>query len=500
MQRTAGGLSVLSRVVVALLALGSAALVGCAGGGGGGGRGGSPAIVVDGDISEWAPDVVATADADYVYLRFKIAGPLATLQSAPETLSILLDADDNRATGAPIAELPSASSMGVDLEIQFSPMTDGGTPATGVSVIAIDSTGATERLSHTALDFHFAPTFASEWYEARLSRGSTGSGLLAPGILRGRSVRGVLGLYDAAGNISGASEPFSAVMPPAGSGARLADVSPPPAPRGAVRVMTYNTLRGSPSANPAPFTRMIRALNPDIILIQEWDAEAGTIAAWLDGAVPEHAPWSVMSGSGPGMFGVGIVSRHPITASTVDGNLGPAVATARGSSVRFVAATVATPQGEVLVGSTHLKCCGAAGSAEDVRRLEEAAAINAAFRGMAARGSAFRVIGGDMNLVGTRGPLDVLRGGLDADGSDLEIAPALVLGDLAYYTWSDAGNQFSPGRLDYVLVGDSQARVVRSFVVDTARLTDGALTRAGLQREDSRGSDHMPVVVDLLRR
>jgi len=45
-----------------------------------------------------------------------------------------------------------------------------------------------------------------------------------------------------------------------------------------------------------------------------------------------------------------------------------------------------------------------------------------------------------------------------------------------------------------------KARVVRSFVVDTARLTDSALAQSGLQRGDSRGSDHMPVVVDVVRR
>lgn len=473
-------------------------------GGGGGGRQGERAgyITIDGDISDWAPDVVVTADADYVYLRFRVAGPLMTLQSSPETLSILLDADASAATGAPISELASAASMGIDLEIQFSPMTDSGTPAAGVAAIAIDATGATERLTHSALDFSFSPTYASEWYEARLSRQSTGSGLLSPSILKGRRVRGVMGLYDAAGNISGVSDAFEASMPPASSGRRLADAPIPATPRGALRVMTWNVLRSAPAGNPAPFTRLLRAVNPDVILIQEWDADAGTIRAWFDSAMPEHAPWNVVStiGAGGGQNGVGIVSRHPIASNTADGSLTPGVSRVGENQVRFIGAVVTTPLGDVLVGSTHLKCCGFAGSDEDQRRLGEAGAINAAFGAMANRSLAFRLIGGDMNLVGSRGPLDALRNGLDADGSDLEPAPALVLGDAAYFTWYEAGNVFSPGRLDWLLVGDSQARIARSFVVDTGRLSDGALAQGGLQREDSRGSDHMPVVVDLMRK
>lgn len=483
--------------ILALLLVGAAvaALAGCAGGGRTGSR---AAIVIDGDISEWPTDVVAMADADYLYLRFRIAGPLTSLQSSPETLSILLDADDSPRTGSPISELTSASSMGIDLEIQFSPMTDSGRPAQGVAAIAIDSTGATERLSHADLDFHFAPTYASDWYEARISRLPTGSGLLPPDILRGRSARGVLGLYDASGTITGTSEPFVVRMPPAASGPRVSDAPIPPTPRGAIRVVSFNVERAAPMGNPAPFIRILRALNPDILLVQEWDSDAASIRNWFDTAFPEHAPWSVATV--PGMLGVGVVSRYPITASTADGTLGPSIERIGGSTVRFVAAVVSTPIGDVLVGSTHLKCCGSAGSSEDVRRMAEVGLIGAAFRAMATRPLAMRVLGGDLNLVGSRGPIDALREGLDADGSDLAIAPAMVLGDAAHYTWSEAASPFSPGRLDFLLVGDAQARLLRSFVLDTQRLSDASLARAGLQREDSRASDHMPVVADLQRR
>ena len=109
-----------------------------------------------------------------------------------------------------------------------------------------------------------------------------------------------------------------------------------------------------------------------------------------------------------------------------------------------------------------------------------------------------RVICGDMNLVGSRPPLDILRANLDADGSDLSIAEPFVLGDRSQYTWSDYKTTFTPGRLDYVLYSDSTAQVYQSFVLDTSRLNEETLARAGLNRTDTDASDHKPVVVDLI--
>jgi exonuclease III len=110
------------------------------------------------------------------------------------------------------------------------------------------------------------------------------------------------------------------------------------------------------------------------------------------------------------------------------------------------------------------------------------------------------VIGGDWNLVGSREPLDIARGGADLDNSELDVARALVLGDAAMYTWRDAATGFPPGRLDVIVYSDSSAEVVNAFVLDTGRLADRALARMGLDRTDSRASDHLPVVVDLRPR
>ena len=110
------------------------------------------------------------------------------------------------------------------------------------------------------------------------------------------------------------------------------------------------------------------------------------------------------------------------------------------------------------------------------------------------------VIGGDLNLVGSRTPIDRLRSGLDADGTHLEVINAGMLGDGTTITWSSDSSPFLPSRLDYMLVGEAGARVVRSFVFDTGVLSEASLARIGLDRTDSAVSDHRPVVVDLVPR
>jgi hypothetical protein len=41
---------------------------------------------------------------------------------------------------------------------------------------------------------------------------------------------------------------------------------------------------------------------------------------------------------------------------------------------------------------------------------------------------------------------------------------------------------------------------VQAFALDTARLTDEALAKSGLERDDTDASDHLPIVMDLRAR
>jgi endonuclease/exonuclease/phosphatase family metal-dependent hydrolase len=247
--------------------------------------------------------------------------------------------------------------------------------------------------------------------------------------------------------------------------------------------------------DPGPFARVLRVLDPDVVLLQEWTSRPHEIAAWLNASVPlESGEWSVRMTEG---WGVAVASRHPVQP------LGHEELYLDGEedAIRFAGALVDTPLGYLAASSVHLKCCGASGSSEDHARISEAGAINRSLsEALAVEPVGMRVIAGDFNLVGSRPPIDVMRNGLDADGSDLEIADARVLGDAAYMTWRDDANPFTPGRLDFTLVGDAGAEIVRAFVLDTRGLSDRALDAAGLDRTDSAASDHMPLVVDLRPR
>ena len=108
-------------------------------------------------------------------------------------------------------------------------------------------------------------------------------------------------------------------------------------------------------------------------------------------------------------------------------------------------------------------------------------------------------MGGDINLVGSRTPIDILKRELDSDETDLTIADTPVHGDGAIYTWRNPKDRFSPGRLDFLLYSDGSLSVVNAFVLDTTRLADEVLNESGLDLAATNSSDHLPVVIDIKR-
>lgn len=454
-------------------------------------------VMLDGDVREWPSDSVAWADQDYIYLRFTVENERFTLQAAPKTVAILLDADGNAATGMAGKQEPTAG-IGVDLEIQCSPLDpSGGAPTKGVACFAVSSDGTRTKIDNAALDVSFAPTYAAEWYEMRLKRDTALPTFAANSA--GGTARGVVVMTDAAGEIEAWADPFGLIMPPArkpNEPVAAGDVGAgvvPARPSGTLRVMTLNVLKSGPVTRPDSFARLLNAATPDVVLLEEWDeGDATSVQAWFTTLVKSESGWHVLKPTGSS---VAIASRYPITAlgGPVEG-----VKKDDGSDwkVRSVAGRINSPIGPVAVAAMHLKCCGSADSWEDQLRVREARAINAAFAA-AAKDVKVRVMGGDLNLVGSRPPLDALRAGIDADGTDLSVADPVVSGDRAMYTWVDWSTAFTPGRLDYLLYSDSSAEVVRSFVLDTSRLSDAALNAAGLSRSDSLATDHRPVVVDV---
>jgi len=459
----------------------------------------SPAysIVLDGNTAEWPADAAALATEHFLFLRFTVEGEQFTLQSAPRSVSVFLDTDNSAATGMSVTDpADPRHGMGIDLELQFSPTRPDGSAGRGVALYTIDQQGL--RTRHKAADFDFAvtPTYASSWYELRISRTPDGSPALpAAGLLglESGAVRGVVGIADAAGIVTHWADPFLTEIEPSCSGGKaLSPLGPPEAPAGTVRVVSWNVERSAPMTNPEPFRRILRALKPDVLLLQEWDqGDDAAVAAWLESAIA--GPWNVVKAAGGIDAGGGVLvaSRYPVEPSHI-----PALTSEGEKPIRFVSAIVKTSWGDLLAGSAHLKCCGTLDSREDRQRMSEARAINAAVQAVSSP-SVARVFAGDLNLVGSRPPLELLRAGIDTDGTDLAIADARVLGDITYSTWRDSRTDFPPGRLDFMVFSDAASHAAQAFVFDTERLSPAALEPAGLLVTDSAASDHLPVVVDL---
>ena len=204
-------------------------------------------------------------------------------------------------------------------------------------------------------------------------------------------------------------------------------------------------------------------------------------------------------------LGIIIVSAFPLTAAHT-GQDGPALAYSIDSggrdmlsnSVRFAGAVAQTPLGAIALANIHLRCCGAYGSREDQSRLIEAVAVNTAFRQLMRTGQAdMGLIAGDYNLVGSRLPREIIASAADPDGSDLRVLDAHNLLHDSTITWRDARSGFSPSRLDYILYTHSSMLLKNAFLVDTEELSEAQLAASGVLREDSRFSDHLPLVMDI---
>ena len=123
--------------------------------------------------------------------------------------------------------------------------------------------------------------------------------------------------------------------------------------------------------------------------------------------------------------------------------------------------------------------------------------MNSVLRGLLARSALPVVIGGDLNLVGSRRPLEILGAGLGREAASLAFAAPSGLDDATNYTWRNPRSAFTPGRLDWLLYDEQRLRVVRSFVLDSRRLSASALASSGIEKSDTDVSDHLPLVVDL---
>ncbi len=283
-----------------------------------------------------------------------------------------------------------------------------------------------------------------------------------------------------------------------------------------VRVVSFNVLFDGLFKRPAPFIRILRALDPDVICFQEiWAHSAQQAADQVSLALPD-ADWH-----GAATAEGHVVSRYPLREHGAIDRSGNYWALIDLPDDRYDV--------DLSVICAHPPCCD-----KEAERQEELDGIAAWMRELMTPGGVLMtpggvletpdapplefdlavgtpiVIAGDMNLVGgSRQVRTLLDGDIaneerfgpsrapDWDGTPLADAWPRLAGGRDAFTWRDARSSFAPGKLDYIVYSDSVLELANAFVLATEELPREVLERYGLRADDTLdASDHLPVVAD----
>jgi len=269
------------------------------------------------------------------------------------------------------------------------------------------------------------------------------------------------------------------------------------------RLVTYNTLNtGILESDRQPkFQRIIQALDPDIIALQEhseWNEIGDIISSWF----PEDTWYQ-----GYTFRDLVVLSKYPIINQA---NLI--------SSERTMCALLQTDDPinpYLLILNSHFSCCD-----NDDDRQEQVDELVQVLREWRLNDNGpfdlpegtpmFHV--GDFNFVGYREQIETVTAGniqdegnygsdfpLDWDGTAITDLFSRQTHKRMAYTWRSDGSSFNPGKLDYVLYTDSNLSILNHFVLNTLAMPDSILNEWELEAEDTNeASDHLPRIVDFM--
>ena len=269
------------------------------------------------------------------------------------------------------------------------------------------------------------------------------------------------------------------------------------------RLVTYNTLYTGilePDRQPK-FQRIIQALDPDIIALQEhseWNEIGDIISSWF----PEDTWYQ-----GYTFRDLVVLSKYPIINQA---NLI--------SSERTMCALLQTDDPinpYLLILNSHFSCCD-----NDEDRQEQVDELVQVLREWRLNDNGpfdlpegtpmFHV--GDFNFVGHREQIETVTAGniqdegnygsdfpLDWDGTAITDLFSRQTHKRMAYTWRSDGSSFNPGKLDYVLYTNSNLSILNHFVLNTLAMPDSVLNEWELEAEDTNeASDHLPRIVDFM--
>ncbi len=278
-----------------------------------------------------------------------------------------------------------------------------------------------------------------------------------------------------------------------------------------LRVVSYNvnfdSIFDESSDSPEKFERLVTAIKPDILNLQEiYNYTGSEVATLMDSVAPLPG--------GTNWYGYDrvdniILSKYPIVATGPIG-LGGASALIDLPDTNFAK--------DFLVLNDHWRCCD-----NEVARQEEADVTVNDLKNFRNGNGVFSVaqdtpyvVLGDLNIVSSGQPLDtVITGNIidefsygpdsppDWDGTSITDSNPVHNGSgTDDWTWRNDSSQFAPGTLDYILYSDSVLNTANKFVLNTTTMTNTELNATGLEEFDvvlfpeSGTYDHLPLIVD----
>lgn len=414
-------------------------------------------------------------DESYLYLRFEIGSEI--MINSDNYIKLYLDWDNNTKTGS------SIEGIGADLKWSF-----GLREGTFYGA-------ATQKFYWDDIDLRRAPTVSSDQFEIALLRfPDLAIGAAATTIsLVFRNEDG--GVKDKLPDIGAITYSFSSDVVQQYSKIPLEKIK-----TSDLRMVTYNVLGDGLFSRTQYFSRILKALDPDIINFQEISSHTAEETRILVTAIlppPPGKQWYAVSNSD-----CKTISRYPVLNNwNLDGNM---------------AAEISAPSdfisGSFLIINAHLPCC-----TNESGRQAESDKIMSFIRDAKTPGGAVNIslktpiiIVGDLNLVGWAQQLKTLLEGdivdegtyggdfqPDWDGSSFKDCLSYHTSTRDSYTWRSDTSVFIPGRLDFIIYSDSVLETPRHFILYTPDMDAGDLTKYGLQSGDvSSASDHLPHVAD----
>jgi endonuclease/exonuclease/phosphatase family metal-dependent hydrolase len=494
-----------------------------------------PSVVIDGVFDDWrdAPLVASTndsratitavrarQDANAIYLQLTL-GHAANLIGLDSTIALSFDADGVESTGDTMAGL-----AGAEFEIDLSPSNAAGRVAEGVVVRTPGARDSARLPDAYTIGLVTQPTTRSRVFELRLSRGRRLDSTKTATVFTSDSYRARISIRS--GGVEIEALPVFTAPLPAFVMPQAPDRATDPLARASgsdLRVLQWNVANEGIGARPDRFRRILAAIDPDILLLDEVGGSIGAegvakFLASIDSGA-HRRPWQFTYGGGGGYQRTVVASRNDVVElpsfrriafpDSIANAIFARVPEAGRARVRSsLDDGVATGSAVVSIGGRRVMLVGvdlqSAGnhpnSWQEARRVAEVHII----RGLAEQALRTSVkvdgviAGGDFNLVSTRDPLDSLAAlGRAFDGRPLTIANEVrQLDGSSTVTWDAGSGPFPPGRLDWLTYSGRTLELRGGFVFDARDLSERWRAAHGLEPDDSpRSSDHLPVVLDL---